>query len=878
MRNLWLVCGLLCCALLPATVRAGEADPFIVPEMQVEKLVSLARSGNNQEAIAFFEALPADAELPLVAMRAIAGCYWRERHFEKSRELYQRILDRRPTLHKLSKNPEAGARPLLSKSEQTEADAEARVEVAEARAREAESRAAAVAEQVEKAREAVKLSAERELKETLRQKEELAGELEALRKANAALEKQREELRTKTGDRISSLVSSAEGTSAEVNTLRRRLEAERERRTSAEEVAEQIQRGFEHEEKKLKDRVGELSKTLDAARKELIDLRKARKAEDVAHKKALAQVKSEHKQTLEKERAQLEDTAGRASVAQKELGKREEELSGRIRELDDALKAAQGALKQNRTDAGRSAEEARKREEVLLDRVSALESLSQSAGDEIAELARALEVARLKNAELSAKRVSVEKRAEDQIDAMEDSALRGALREIDSLEREYAALDDLARKRQQELLARIDMLEQSTVTSDSELAAVRQQLDLERKLRQALEVQGEKRDEALLEANRVLAAATQKMAEQFDAMRAQAAASPELRLSDDAKRPADLAPLIGKLEEATESAALEAKELRELLAQERQKHEAERAANQKEIASLRRKVEVLNKEIDALKTASARREAELKAEMAKAVADTKAAAKENEAALRAEMDRKLKEASAASKKLEKELAAARKQSEGALQDAAREREKTLRAESREQLDALKATHSIQVRKLEAEITRLGEQIEGSTEALEKTKRELAGQRKAYEKLVIDTDGVETVLRERIRDLELAFNLPASAVAAPRGEDSGDTELEERVESLHRSIIDTAKEDKDLAITQFESLPAESVKPVSLLKTIANLYRQKQQHEKAHAIYEEILTRAPGDLYAERKLVMTLFDMGRYDEALERLAGPQGRSE
>jgi hypothetical protein len=35
----------------------------------------------------------------------------------------------------------------------------------------------------------------------------------------------------------------------------------------------------------------------------------------------------------------------------------------------------------------------------------------------------------------------------------------------------------------------------------------------------------------------------------------------------------------------------------------------------------------------------------------------------------------------------------------------------------------------------------------------------------------------------------------------------------------------------------------------------------------------MLERDPDDLYADRKVVMTLFDMGRYDQALDRLAGP-----
>ena len=126
---------------------------------------------------------------------------------------------------------------------------------------------------------------------------------------------------------------------------------------------------------------------------------------------------------------------------------------------------------------------------------------------------------------------------------------------------------------------------------------------------------------------------------------------------------------------------------------------------------------------------------------------------------------------------------------------------------------------------------------------------------------------------------MAFALPLSEDAVPARDDRvGDPEVNERVDALYQSIIDTARKDKGLALTQFESLPAESVKPVTLLRTIANLYREKRAYDSAYAIYESLLVRNPGDLYVERKLVMTLFDMGRYDEALGRLAGPQDRLE
>ncbi len=80
--------------------------------------------------------------------------------------------------------------------------------------------------------------------------------------------------------------------------------------------------------------------------------------------------------------------------------------------------------------------------------------------------------------------------------------------------------------------------------------------------------------------------------------------------------------------------------------------------------------------------------------------------------------------------------------------------------------------------------------------------------------------------------------------------------------------------------QFERLPESAEVPVSLLKTIAGIYREQRDFAAARALYERALTLEPGDLQTERRLVMTLFDMGKYDEALARLGdnGTPGRAD
>ena len=747
-------------------------------EAQIEELVSLARSGKNVEAISLYNALPENTDVPLVAMRAVAGCYWRERQFDKSRELYQEILDRRPTLHRLSKKPVETVAPLLAKDEETDTPESAEP----ALPTEPTEPAAALA--VDSAAT-----------------EKLQSELDALRTENTRLAEEREQLRKETSERIAHATAAATLAIEEVERLRAELAEVRERDAAASGVSEQIQSSLETQGEALNARVGELEHTLEVARAALDKAQVERQTEAESMALALADER-ELRENAEKSATSVQDNPDGRGVA----------LSDEVTALEGELDIARAALTLSNLELDGHLQQGEARAKEMADRVALLESQTLSARSDADELGRALEAARLHNAELSAAKVTVTDRAESQVDDMEASSLRCALSEIDTLEREYQALDASAAKRQHALLMRIDALEQASVMGGSELEDTRQLLEIERALRTAMEAQGDKRDEALLTANRVLAEAAQNMAVHFDAIRSQIAGNGELRIRDDSKRPADLAPLIGKLEAATESAATEVKELRDLLAEERKQHEQTKAESVQEIADLRRSVEVLTLEIESLKAASVKRETELQAEADQRVADVSTAAEEREALLR------------------------------------------------------------------TEIEALGEKISRSAGALEAMKQELVADQAAHSEVLAEAGTVEKTLRERIRDLELAFELPNSVDAAPVvTAEAGDAKLSSQVQDLYDSILETAQKDKALALTQFESLPEGGQKPLSFLKPIANLYREKQRYEVAYGIYEEILARAPGNLYAERKLVMTLFDMGRYDEALERLAGPQAKA-
>jgi tetratricopeptide (TPR) repeat protein len=73
-----------------------------------------------------------------------------------------------------------------------------------------------------------------------------------------------------------------------------------------------------------------------------------------------------------------------------------------------------------------------------------------------------------------------------------------------------------------------------------------------------------------------------------------------------------------------------------------------------------------------------------------------------------------------------------------------------------------------------------------------------------------------------------------------------------------------------AVTQFESLPPDYEKPLSLLLTVARCYRREREFEQASALYRVLMEHNSGNREAVRGMVLTLFDMGRQDEALALL--------
>jgi tetratricopeptide (TPR) repeat protein len=252
MTAVWAVCvfGLL----LAAGLRAAPEIPA-PGALTPEAIVELARAGRNTEAIEGFEALADKSEQPLVLMRAVAGCYWRERRFEEARALYQQILERRPNLKALSDRSDAKpatAKPLLDRP-RANADADADAD----------------ADAEESARSAPSTGPEDQVRDrpapppppppqadrpaAAEGVEPEGGEdtaLVALREEYAALEKRGRERRDELLARIDSLEQASVLAGSEMRELRQALNAERSKREALATTAQAA-------ESKLTERGGE---------------------------------------------------------------------------------------------------------------------------------------------------------------------------------------------------------------------------------------------------------------------------------------------------------------------------------------------------------------------------------------------------------------------------------------------------------------------------------------------------------------------------------------------------------------------------------------------------------------------------------------------
>ncbi len=73
-----------------------------------------------------------------------------------------------------------------------------------------------------------------------------------------------------------------------------------------------------------------------------------------------------------------------------------------------------------------------------------------------------------------------------------------------------------------------------------------------------------------------------------------------------------------------------------------------------------------------------------------------------------------------------------------------------------------------------------------------------------------------------------------------------------------------------ALALFEAHPSSEHISIDQLRSIGNAYRAMRRYKEAYAVFSRILERSPDRVFAEHKVIMTLFDLGRHEEAVERL--------
>ncbi len=197
--------------------------------------------------------------------------------------------------------------------------------------------------------------------------------------------------------------------------------------------------------------------------------------------------------------------------------------------------------------------------------------------------------------------------------------------------------------------------------------------------------------------------------------------------------------------------------------------------------------------------------------------------------------------------------------------AASSRESGLVAEQARAREAMIAAHDLRVNGLKGEIDGVRAALAARDRELVMMESDLQSERESSARVLALARANEEALSQRIQDLEALLALSGTVVAG----DGVDPSLAARV----REILELLPKDPSGAVSRFEALPPDAPMPVELLKGMGNLYREQHRYDAALVLFEKMVERDPDDLYAGRKVVMTLFDMGQYDRALDRLAGP-----
>jgi chromosome segregation ATPase len=576
-------------------------------EDDVEKrILQLARTGRNIDAIRVYESLPDPAQSDIAVLRAVAGCYWRERRFDEARVLYRDILERQSTLNTLGSGGQGGASTQEVPSAASETPVAAPQEpppVAVAPPAESETNSPAAA---------------------LEQPEPVAGahapatpELETLRAQYDALQAERDARRQEANARIAELAAAAAERSAEIDQLRARHAEQSEKAAAAESAVLLKQQDFEERTAVLNARVAALEQDLSAARMahERLKMDTSVKMNDL-----LDAVETEK---VRRERAEADILSATALLASHKASAAETTA-----DLTRQVEEARERLARERGMAEAAAADHQLREVELRARVAQITATGEEAKLQVALLEQTLGQLRGRLDEVTAQLAVRDLEVELKIDRVDHATLALALDEIERLEQEQAAADAVAARQQALLQDKIGMLELRLSSADESLAAVRQDLDSERRQRFDLEEQAREQAKAFAETAAMLEDAKAALVRQYDALRehVQGGASirieggetngmPNARLSMSP----DLVPMIGQLETATATAVAEVRQLREQLERDRAVLATVTAEKEAELSALRAEMATLQQKVRAISAEATGRESAMEAAHAAAV-------------------------------------------------------------------------------------------------------------------------------------------------------------------------------------------------------------------------------------------------------------------
>ncbi len=577
----------VCVAAVMLTVAiAGAAEGRLSPEA----IMDLAREGRNREAIDAFEALPeADGPYPLLLLRAVAGSYWREREFESARELYNEILKRRPTLQGLVPGEEPVV-PVVAEASEVADDPVVMDTPAKAPGVEA-----AVAAVEEPDQPVTKLPEQASIADAAPVEEKggpAMAPVEAVDAIAAVPEPEPDPVGVEAGVLPASadapapavaspMVEVADATPVAVveaavvvpddaadSPARIDVVLEQLRREYLEIEARTRQR-----ETLLQERLKSLQKEteatvaeLDALHKVIEGEREARQALDAEHK--------EREEALASQVAVLEQTVEASHV-----------------ELEQARAALQVQLERSdEAEAGHSAVR-----EQLEARISELTGAATDMQRQVSVLQAELARERESVEELKQWRLKREETLEREVEAMAAAAIENALREIEALEQENAALEADGRRRQEALLAQIETLSGQATAAETWSRTLLEDLEKEQRLREELQSSEAKRLKELDDARFALRTASSGIVEQLERIHNELVAhKAELRISYEKDREySDMAPVLNQLEAAAREAAGEVTALRQRLVEQQAGFDAERQQHRAIIVKLTERVSEL---------------------------------------------------------------------------------------------------------------------------------------------------------------------------------------------------------------------------------------------------------------------------------------------